>query len=79
MTRKDYILLAKAAQVAFKAIDNVFEKESFERRGDATNGAGAVVDAICDALQADNYRFNREHFCAVVRGEKDLNSRPGRS
>ena len=26
----------------------------------------------------DNPRFDREHFLAVVRGERDLNSRPAR-
>ena len=33
---------------------------------------------IADELAADNPRFDREHFLAVVRGERDLNSRPGR-
>lgn len=37
-----------------------------------------VAEDIADALATDNPRFDREHFLAVVRGEKDLNSRPVR-
>lgn len=38
-----------------------------------------VAGEIADALKRDNARFSRMHFLAVVRGEKDLNSRPARS
>jgi len=37
-----------------------------------------TTERITGALFADNPRFNREHFLAVVRGERDLNSRPKR-
>lgn len=37
-----------------------------------------VARIIADALYKQNPRFDREHFLAVVRGEKELNSRPTR-
>lgn len=38
-----------------------------------------TTERICGALYADNPRFSREHFLAVVRGERNLNSRPSRN
>ena len=32
-----------------------------------------------EIFERDNSRFNREHFLAVVRGERAVNSRPPRS
>jgi hypothetical protein len=34
---------------------------------------------LAEAMHADNPRFDREHFLAVVRGERNLKSRPPRS
>lgn len=33
---------------------------------------------IANYLSADNARFDHAHFCAVVRGERELTSRPPR-
>lgn len=38
-----------------------------------------VADALADELERDNPSFNREHFLAVVRGEREPDSRPPRS
>jgi hypothetical protein len=69
MHRKDYILIANALR-------------NYRNEPDANHnswsGIEEVSNRICDALATDNPRFNREHFLAVVRGEKDLNSRPAR-
>lgn len=70
MTRKDYILLART-------VNDIFECPGTPV--DAYQSATlAVAERIADALAGDNPRFDREHFLAVVRGEKDLNSRPAR-
>jgi hypothetical protein len=40
------------------------------------DGYRDAVEDLASALHVDNPRFDRPHFLAVVRGEKDLNSRP---
>jgi hypothetical protein len=72
MTRRDYILLAEALRIPY----NSLSKPSYERE---LSGVSIAALAIADALQRDNLRFNREHFLAVVRGEKELHSRPTRN
>lgn len=74
MTRKDYIILAEALRIQFRRSTNHPSLLS-------TEGDGVYIAAckIADALQRDNSRFNREHFLAVVCGEKDLHSRPARN
>ena len=72
MTRKDYILLAEALRNA----GDIHVQDDFQR-GKKT-GVAVAVEFICDALQRDNSRFNRDHFLAVVHGEKDLHSHPRR-
>ena len=37
-----------------------------------------VGEDFADLFERDNSRFNREHFLAVVRGERLVNSRPPR-
>ena len=71
MTRKDYILLAEALRVQYN-VNKVFANDGLSR------GVLSDAEEIADALQRDNSRFNREHFLAVVRGEKELHSRPSR-
>lgn len=75
MTRKDYIILAEALRVQFH------RSKASETRFSSNEDDGVYIAAceIADALQRDNGRFNREHFLAVVRGEKDLHSRPARN
>lgn len=72
MTRKDYILLADAFIRARCAIENRYPM----RRTEPMDGWIKSVTAVCDALGRQNPRFARDHFLAVVRGDKGLNSRP---
>jgi len=71
MTRKDYVLLAKALRYAWMEETNqddiVAEQTIFN-----------VVNTLAATLKQDNPRFNQEHFLAVVRGERDANSHPPR-
>jgi hypothetical protein len=71
MTRKDYILIAEALRIPTSSMS----KPNYERE---LSGVRMAAIAIATALENDNPRFNREHFLAVVNGEKDLNSRPAR-
>lgn len=69
MTRKDYIAIAEVFQRAmFRYDDNSAGKEALLNAADML--AGVMYD--------DNPRFDREHFLAVVRGERELQSRPPR-
>jgi hypothetical protein len=67
MTRKDYILLAKTL------------RHTWHQSGDqAKYGVERAIRNISEALEEDSSRFDPEHFLAVVRGEKDLNSKPSK-
>lgn len=65
MTRKDYIVIADGLRHAYNT---------------ATETEKPVVlntaYQVAVKLEEQNRRFNREHFLAVVRGEKALDSRP---
>lgn len=86
MTRKDYILLAEALRI--QRHNAVIVHESAKRVKGSTNppayecgvmnGIDYATDEIADALARDNARFDKDHFVAVVRGERDLHSRPPR-
>ena len=85
MTRKDYILIAEALRIRFynaglaiESVDRDFKLDRSFLSG-TQNGILAAAEEIADSLARDNARFDREHFLAVVRGEKSLNSRPSRS
>jgi hypothetical protein len=71
MTRKDYIVIAEGLRLAYLNAKNEMSLRDI-------NGVGLAADCVANALQRDNARFSREHFLAVVRGEKDLHSRPSR-
>ena len=79
MTRKDYIVIASALRDAYQkeAMDNKYAPEGEPAR---TNIQGLETASCCiaAALRVDNDRFDRDHFLAVIRGEKSLNSRPSR-
>jgi hypothetical protein len=68
MTRKDYVLIADALREYYQHVPE--------------NGmkllVGEVAANVAEHLKRDNPRFDREHFLAVVRGEKPLQSRPER-
>ena len=72
MTRRDYIIIAGALR---KQFDHSLDVHM------PTNPQAVlqVADGIACALAKDNPRFNREHFLAVVRGAKALESRPSRN
>jgi hypothetical protein len=73
MTRKDYILLANTLRIARNNASPVAQ-------GDLSLFAiDQLTDDLCRELKRDNARFNREHFVAVVKGEKSLQSRPSRN
>jgi hypothetical protein len=72
MTRKDYILLAEALRVQYLNT-KVFANDGMSR------GVLSAAEEIAAALQRDSSRFDRDHFLAVVRGEKELHSRPSRN
>lgn len=85
MTRKDYILIAEALRVVHNnavinsKIDRASKPGYLEGSKDGqVIGIHDAVREVADAFARDNARFNREHFMAAVRGEKDLNSRPAR-
>ena len=67
MTRKDYILIADALQ-----------KFGTQTSVHVSTAAQTAAVYIADALESENPRFDREHFLAVVRGEKSLTLRPTR-
>jgi hypothetical protein len=69
MTRKDYILIASALRDARKRAVMPGEKD----------GIDYAAMTVANHLHLENPRFNQPHFIAVVRGEKDLNSRPSRN
>lgn len=71
MTRKDYILIAGALRRQFEHSLDVHMPTN-------PQAVLQVADGIACALATDNRRFNREHFIAVVRGEKSLTSHPPR-
>lgn len=75
-TRKDYILVAGVLAEAYR---NAVHEMSFDgSKGYALNGIGCAATSLANAFAADNSRFDRDHFLAVVRGEKSLTSRPAK-
>jgi hypothetical protein len=79
MTRKDYILIAETLRVTYLEADRnsrLAERAFGEVR--FADGVTKAAEKVADSLARDNVRFDRNYFLAVVRGEKALNSRPGR-
>lgn len=74
MSRRNYIRLAEALRYGFGSL----QADGFTR-SEAAKAQEHFAAHIAEALASDNPRFNREHFLAVVRGERDLNSRPSRN
>ncbi len=67
MTRRDYIHIARALMQTV---------ERYEIGDDKRQAVLLAARAIANECQLDNPRFNADHFLAVVRGERDLYSRP---
>ena len=69
MTRKDYILIARALQNAEYYTNKQLQQKL---------GVRLTTRMLIEQLERDNKRFDADHFLAVVRGEKALESRPQR-
>lgn len=82
MTRKDYILIAEALRNTLRSANARYERQTEDLdkawSSGSQNGVLESAEMLADRLAYDNPRFDREHFLAVVRDEKALNSRPGR-
>ena len=81
MRRKDYILLSESLRRT-RPVEGMHSgrggshsEKCFHSCYDSWN---LSVRDIANGLSDNNPHFDREHFLAVVRGEKDLNSRPAR-
>lgn len=70
MTRKDYIVIAGALRQAL-----TYHAGNEE----AQIGVISASHSLAEALRDNNPRFDKAHFFAVVRGEKELLSRPSRN
>lgn len=68
-SRQHYIVIAEALRKACEYAISDSNKTACR----------AAAECVANSLANDNPRFNREHFLAVVRGERDLNSRPSRN
>lgn len=60
----------------YKVIAEVLDRCSNSAHADVV--VGQIAEALADLFAADNPNFDREHFMAVVRGERAPNSRPPR-
>lgn len=74
MTRKDYILIARAGNNALAWAGGIPNDSDLAHR----EAIRLTMGFVADELGHDNPRFDREHFLAVVQGEKSLTSRPPR-
>jgi hypothetical protein len=72
MTRKDYIIIARALNTTYRtACEN-------RQSADVLEAILRTSYSVASELSADNTRFNGEHFMQVVQGCKALQSRPAR-
>ena len=79
MNRKDCIILASALRDAFQKEEmNYKYLPDGQAPPTSVDGLHTAACSIAAALSVDNLQFNHNHFLAVVRGGKDLNSRPCR-
>lgn len=74
MSRQDYIRIAEALRYGLGSL----QADGFTR-AESVKTQEHFAAHIAEALAADNPRFNREHFLAVVRGERGLTSHPARN
>ena len=79
MTRKNYIVIASALRDANQK-EEMNNNYAIQGEPTRTNMQALETASCCiaAALRVNNDRFDRDHFLAVVRGEKGLNSRPSR-
>lgn len=72
MTRKDYIIIARALNQTYKSACE--SKQS----ADVLEAILRTSYSVASELADDNSRFNGHHFMDVVRGVKAIDSRPPR-
>ena len=72
MTRKDYILIASVLRNAYSTRLDIHNPSN-------PQAVQEMANAFACALTNDNPKFNREHFLAVVSGNKTLTSRPAKN
>jgi ribosomal protein S27E len=74
--------VAKFSRQHYIAVADALRKAHDDTPADVKADSCPVCYAanyITDAFAQDNPRFNREHFLAVVKGERELTSRPPRN
>lgn len=62
MTRKDYILIAKAISAALDYLDDGIREGGIDIADDAHGSISIVIDQLAIALAADNPRFHADRF-----------------
>ena len=75
MTRKDYLLIAEVLRDT-RSIALAGPGFAHKSNPDEVRGIDNIAAVMACKLQDDNPRFDRAHFLAVVRGEKELTSKP---
>jgi hypothetical protein len=73
MTRRDYIIIARALRTTYASACET------NQCPEALEAILRTAYSIASELANDNPRFNGAHFMQVVRGVKDLHSRPSRN
>lgn len=79
MTRKDYIAIEESLHVRLDVLEG--DLATCETKTE-TNYLTVRIEGYLDACEtladvlAANPRFDRDHFLAVVRGERELRSKP---
>jgi len=84
MTRKDYIAIAGALKIVYQRAQLSIVADGDHIELDAPpmlyqgrlDGVDFAAQEIATALEHDNSCFDRDHFLAVVRGQRELNSHP---
>jgi hypothetical protein len=92
-SKRHYLLLAQALARTEHICDSCGGPKVYSLHIPATDCRGCANPAehhpfkardneatlhVADNLEQDNPAFNREHFLAVVRGEREINSKPPR-
>jgi hypothetical protein len=77
MTRKDYILIADVLRERHYCLREDVTLSDTERNN-RLRELELTAENLAYKLEDDNSRFDCDHFLAVVRGERELQSRPPR-
>ncbi|MDE1767487.1 MAG: hypothetical protein KGI27_14625 [Thaumarchaeota archaeon] len=86
-TSREGIPMAKFSKQHYQEFAGIFREEfdSIVRANEpvaykhaAADKMWGVIQRVSDLFERDNERFNRDHFMAVIKGERPVNSRPPR-